>query len=119
MRSIICLILFFLFSDCKELTQVELVDGKPSLEVTVSHNRRLVESATVKLFLDKSNWKNDSSHDYSGITDENGVVSFENLETEIYYILVEKDTLDNRDGGVFYSNPFEINKTYKVIVNIK
>ncbi len=82
-------------------TQVQAQILTTKLQVTVRDEvGNLVEGAQVRLFKTEEDYtKEQNQAGQTMKTDAKGKTSFDNLEPLIYYIIVEKDDMDNSDGG--------------------
>lgn len=73
---------------------------KTQLHVTVRDELgNTVTGATVKLFEKEDDYKAEKNHVAEGVTDEKGVAKFKELKTIAYFILAQKDDLNNFGGG--------------------
>jgi hypothetical protein len=59
----------------------------------------IVEGAQVRLFETEDDYKKETNPVAEGVTDEKGIVKFKELKAISYYILVEKDDMNNFGGG--------------------
>ncbi|MDH5599643.1 MAG: carboxypeptidase regulatory-like domain-containing protein [Cyclobacteriaceae bacterium] len=75
---------------------------KINLKITVLDELgNIQEGASVKLFLNEEDYqKEKNAISKAQFTDEKGVVVYKELESREYYILVEKDDLNNNGGAV-------------------
>jgi hypothetical protein len=73
---------------------------KTSLNITVRNELgNTVEGATVRLFENEEDYNKEENAVAEGVTDEKGVVKFKDLKDIAYFVLVEKDDLNNFGGG--------------------
>lgn len=75
---------------------------KTSLEITVRDNLgNVVEGAEVQIFSNKEDYQNEENP-VQGIkyTDEKGRAKFTDLETQEYYLNVEKGDMNNYGAGI-------------------
>ena len=73
---------------------------KTKLKVTVLDNLgSKIEGATVKLFKNKENFDQLKGEDFSGVTNEKGIVFLSGLEGISYFINVEKGDKNNYGGA--------------------
>ncbi|WKN32765.1 carboxypeptidase regulatory-like domain-containing protein [Porifericola rhodea] len=103
------LIVFFLMS-CQTVPSASVpeADDKPiqifktSLQITVRDNLgNIVEGAEVQIFLNKEDYQKEANP-VQGIkyTDDKGRVKFSELDTQEYYINVEKGDMNNYGAGI-------------------
>ena len=96
MKKIIILLICTLFFSCEEDKEIE-VDVEPQLEVNiVDLTENSVSGASVYVYPSLLDFKNESNLIKSGITNNNGMVLFENMKENINYYLRAK--LDDRDN---------------------
>lgn len=71
------------------------------LQVTVRDDvGNLVEGASIRLFASEEDYTKEQNQVGQTLrTDDKGRASFDTLEPKVYYIIVEKDDMDNSDGG--------------------
>lgn len=73
---------------------------KTQLDVTVRDNTgNTVDSVTVKLFGNESDYNAEKNAVAEGITDDKGVARFKDIEAKSYYVLARKGDLNNFGGG--------------------
>jgi len=73
---------------------------KTTLNITVRNDLgNTVEGATVRLFENESDYTKEENVAAEGTTENKGVVKFKDLKAIAYYVLVEKDDLNNFGGG--------------------
>lgn len=73
---------------------------KTTLHITVRNDLgNTVEGATVRLFENEDDYAKEENVAAEGATDAKGVVKFKDLKAIPYYVLVEKDDLNNFGGG--------------------
>lgn len=73
---------------------------KTQLNVTVRNDLgNTVEGATIKLYEKEEDYKNETNAVAEGMTDEKGVAKFKELKAISYFVLVEKEDLNNFGGG--------------------
>ncbi|HEX7015379.1 MAG TPA: hypothetical protein VF191_07675 [Cyclobacteriaceae bacterium] len=73
---------------------------KTSLNITVRNELgNTVEGATVRLFENEEDYNKEQNAVAEGVTDEKGVAKFKDLKDIAYFVLVEKDDLNNFGGG--------------------
>lgn len=73
---------------------------KTQLDVTVRNNTgNTVDSVTVKLFGNESDYNAEKNTVAEGVTDEKGIVRFKDIEAKSYYVLARKGDLNNFGGG--------------------
>ena len=73
---------------------------KTTLNITVRNDLgNTVEGATVRLFETEDDYAKEENVAAEGATDAKGVVKFKDLKAIPYYVLVEKDDLNNFGGG--------------------
>ena len=73
---------------------------KTTLHVTVRNDLgNTVEGATVRLFENEEDYTQEENAAAEGTTDAKGVAKFKDLKAIPYYVLVEKDDLNNFGGG--------------------
>ena len=89
------------------------------LQVTVRDDAgNLVEGATVRLFASEADYTKEENQIGKTLkTNTKGQASFDALEPKEYYIIVEKEDMDNSDGGskVEAIKPNRINKITVII----
>ncbi|HEY4653793.1 MAG TPA: hypothetical protein VIH22_04740 [Cyclobacteriaceae bacterium] len=90
--------IFFLLSLVLSLYGFQLI--KTQLNITVRNDLgNTVEGATVRLFENEVDYNKEENVAAEGSTDEKGVVKFKDLKDIAYFVLVEKDDLNNFGGG--------------------
>src|SRR5690606_4971150 len=73
---------------------------KTTLNITVRNDLgNIVEWATVRLFENEDDYSKEENAAAEGTTDAKGVVKFKDLKAIAYFVLVEKDDLNNFGGG--------------------
>lgn len=73
---------------------------KTQMHITIRNELgNTVEGATVKLFETEEDYKNETNVASEGVTDAKGIVKFKELKAISYYVLAEKDDLNNFGGG--------------------
>jgi hypothetical protein len=73
---------------------------KTSLNITVRDGLgNTVEGATVRLFETEDDYNKEENAVAEGVTDDKGVVKFKDLKDIAYFVLAEKDDLNNFGGG--------------------
>jgi hypothetical protein len=73
---------------------------KTQIHITVRNDLgNTVEGASVKLYEKEADYKKEENVVAEGVTDEKGVVKFKELRAISYFILAEKDDLNNFGGG--------------------
>ena len=73
---------------------------KTSLNITVRNELgNTVEGATVRLFENEDDYNKEENAVAEGVSDAKGVVKFKDLKDIAYFVLVEKDDLNNFGGG--------------------
>ena len=73
---------------------------KTQLHLTVRNDLgNTVEGASVHLFETEEDYKKETNAVAESITDEKGIVKFKELKAISYYVLVEKDDMNNFGGG--------------------
>lgn len=73
---------------------------KTTLNITVRNELgNTVEGATVRLFENQDDYNKEQNAAAEGMTDDKGVVKFKDLKDIAYFVLVEKDDLNNFGGG--------------------
>lgn len=111
-----CLCITTLFS-CQK---TELIDNTPQLEITVlNENGGRIQGASVTLYDSEDNWNNGTNFLQSGLTDSQGIILFEELEEQVYFIYAEKDELSNQDGISALNEELQINVRALLTIIIK
>ncbi|MFO7256603.1 MAG: hypothetical protein DIU61_002850 [Bacteroidota bacterium] len=73
---------------------------KTTLNITVRDGLgNTVEGATVRLFENEDDYNKEQNAVAEGVTDDKGVVKFKDLKDIAYFVLAEKDDLNNFGGG--------------------
>jgi hypothetical protein len=73
---------------------------KTQLDVTIRNDTgNIVDSVSVKLFGNESDYKAEINAVAEGITDDKGVVKFKDIEAKSYYVVARKGDLNNFGGG--------------------
>ncbi len=98
-RTLLILFVISLLSAFETELQAQILTTK--LQVTVRDDAgNLVEGAQVRLFKTEEDYTKEQNQAGQTLkTDDKGKASFDNLEPLIYYIIVEKEDMDNSDGG--------------------
>ena len=92
---------------------------KTQLTVTIRNDLgNTVEGATVKLYEKEEDYKNETKPAAEGKTDAKGIVKFKELKAIPYYVLAEKDDLNNFGGGE-QTGKLEAKKINKVTIVIQ
>ncbi len=75
---------------------------KTQLRVTVLDDAgNLVQGATIQLYANEEDFNKEKNPISEKLTtDEKGVAKFDDLDTKVYYLLVEKGDMNNWGGGV-------------------
>lgn len=118
MNKLKLLFLLLLFSQCEE-AKIKTVPPQLGL-IVLDANDYVVDKATVYVFKTADNWKS-ATNSYKGplYTNSNGELIIQNLEASIYYIYVEKDKLNNKNGVFTYSEPLKENQIANLKIKIK
>jgi hypothetical protein len=73
---------------------------KTSLMITVrDETGNTVAGASVQLFENEEDYKEEKNVVLEGVTDEKGMLRFKELKAIPYYVIASKDDKDNSDGG--------------------
>ena len=114
----------------KKLVQYSLVVGllvmltafqiiKTQLTVTIRNDLgNTVEGATVKLYETEDDYAKEENAVAEGATDAKGVVKFKDLKAIAYFVLAQKDEMNNFGGGE-QTGKLEEKKINKVTVVIQ
>lgn len=98
-KTLFILFIFTLLGATSHTLQAQILNTK--LQVTVRDELgNLVEGASIRLFLTEEDYtKEQNQVGNTGKTDAKGRASFDSLEPKVYYIIVDKEDMDNSDGG--------------------
>ena len=97
MRTLIFLVAIV---TCSSFTTAKGQIIKTSMRLTVLDELgNVVEGAKVRLFANENDYKKEENAVAEGVTDAKGLVKFKDLRAVSYYLLVEKDDLNNFGGG--------------------
>ena len=89
------LIGFFLISATSDFQII-----KTQLHVTIRDELgNTVKGATVKLYEKEDDYKEEKNHVAEAVTDEKGIAKFKELKAIAYFVLAQKDDLNNSGGG--------------------
>lgn len=78
-------------------TEVDKKDYQPELKLIVKTKSQVtVDSASVQLFTNSDDWESKENVLQTLMTDSVGTVLIKELETQKYYVYVEKDSLTNK-----------------------
>ena len=92
---------------------------KTQLKVVVLDDvGNLVEGASVQLYTSQENFDKETNPVTEKLTtDAKGIVKFDELESRVYYILVQKGDMNNWNGGIMTDKlqPKRVNKINVVI----
>jgi len=90
---------FILFTVLSYPLPAQILNTK--LQVTVRDDvGNLVEGASIRLFASEEDYNKEQNQVGRTLqTDDKGRASFDTLEPKIYYIIVEKEDMDNSEGG--------------------
>lgn len=92
---------------------------KTQLHITIRNELgNTVEGATVKLYENEEDYKEEQNSVAEGITDAKGIVKFKELKAMPYFVLAEKDELNNFGGGE-QTGKLEANRINKVNIVIQ
>lgn len=95
-------------------------DTLPQLRVSITDAEgKPIDFVTVKLFNSKEKWVSQTDWVKKENSDINNFVYFNYLEELDYYILAEKDTLNNIETGSHLKQPLEVNKLVQVTIILK
>lgn len=110
-------IFLFLLSGCENK---KYVDVKPQLKIiAVNKKEQPVNNAEVQIFKSESDWKSLTNEISEKSTNRFGEAVFKELEKDIYYFYIEKDTLNNRNGIASHKEPLEENAIKEFTVTLK
>lgn len=99
------------------LTAFQII--KTQLVVTIRDDLgNTVEGATVKLYEKEEDYANETNAVAEGTTDAKGVVKFKELKAIPYFVLAQKDDLNNFGGGE-QTGKLEEKKINKVTIVIQ
>ena len=97
MRILILLVATFVFASFKP-SQAQLI--KTQMHLTVRNDLgNTVEGAKVTLYETEDDYKKEENAVAEGVTDGKGIVKFKELKAIAYYVLAEKEDLNNFGGG--------------------
>ena len=114
------LFILFLFLMIAACSETKYIDNKPKLEIqVVDSENNLIENAQVNLYDSETDWLNRTNAISELITNEQGIVIFEELDTKQYYFFVEKENLTNLFDTYTHAKPLEINVISQIKTIIK
>ncbi|NOQ26534.1 MAG: hypothetical protein GQ564_14340 [Bacteroidales bacterium] len=120
MKKINFLFILILFLIALACSETEYVDNKPQLEIqVVDSENNLIEQAQVCLYDSETDWAKRTNAISELITNEQGIVLFEELDTKQYYFFVEKESLTNLFDIYTHTKPLEINVISQIKTKIK
>jgi uncharacterized protein (DUF2141 family) len=109
----------FMFMACLLISLAAFQIIKTQLTITVRDGLgNTVEGATVRLFEKEDDYKNEENAAAEGTTDAKGKVKFKDLKAIPYYILAEKEDMNNFGGGE-QTGKLEANRINQVNVVIQ
>ncbi|MBX2966058.1 MAG: hypothetical protein KF845_07925 [Cyclobacteriaceae bacterium] len=92
---------------------------KTQLHITIRNELgNTEEGVTIKLYEREDDYKNETNPAAEGVTDDKGVARFKELKAISYYVLAEKEDLNNFGGGE-QTGKLEAKRINKVTVVIQ